>query len=149
MKKNLEQRVIELEKRKSYLERLLDGAGIDYRKHEEFDADKQETSRQKIALVKLTDWHRQLFFSMFKGRTDVDAKRSGKPNPKTGRAGYYPQCENFWKCGLCPKREGKKVKCSECANQKYLPLRGRVLLNHLSFTSHADVMMYWRCASRR
>lgn len=42
------------------------------------------------------------FYSYFWGRTDVYSKRS--VNKTTGKAGYYPQCENLWKDGICPKK---------------------------------------------
>ena len=47
------------------------------------------------------------FYSYFWGRTDAYSKRS--VNKTTGKAGYYPQCENLWKDRICPKKSGKKV----------------------------------------
>ena len=70
----------------------------------------------------ITPKHANYFYSFFKGRTDVYSKRSGKPNPKTGKTGYYTQCWNYWKNGLCLKREGKQIKCGNCENQKYKSL---------------------------
>ena len=40
-------------------------------------------------LETITPKHANYFYSFFKGRTDVYSKRSGKPNPKTGKTGYY------------------------------------------------------------
>ena len=48
----------------------------------------------------------KLFLSLFKGRTDVYAKRWD--SNKTDRSGYSPDCYNFWK-DICSKRQGKKV----------------------------------------
>ena len=61
-----------------------------------------------------TQKHAQYFYSFFKGRKDVYSKRAGKPNPKTGKTGYYTQCWNYWKPGICPKYEKKKIKCADC-----------------------------------
>ncbi len=76
----------------------------------------------------LTQQHAMLLYSLFRGRKDVYSRRSIN---KDGHAVYYPVCENFWKAGLCPKREGKKVKCAECSNRAWAPLSQRVLLSHL------------------
>ena len=82
-------------------------------------------------LETITPKHANYFYSFFKGRTDVYSKRSGKPNPKIGKTGYYTQCWNYWKNGLCPKREGKQIKCGNCENQKYKRMTGNDLLMHL------------------
>ncbi len=76
----------------------------------------------------LTGQHAMLLYSLFRGRKDVYSRRSIN---KDGHAVYYPVCENFWKSGLCPKREGKKIKCAECSNRAWAPLSQRVLLSHL------------------
>ena len=73
----------------------------------------------------------KIFYSMFKGRTDVYSKRAAKPNAKTGKTGYYTQCWNFWKDGLCPKKREVQIKCADCANQRYKQLTGDDLMNHL------------------
>ena len=52
-----------------------------------------------------------LFFSMFKGREDVFARRG-----KNG--GYFPQCDNRWNDRICPKQRGEKMFCDECENKK-------------------------------
>lgn len=69
------------------------------------------------------------FYSYFWGRTDVYSKRS--VNKTTGKAGYYPQCENLWKDGICPKKSGKKVKCGDCANRKWRQLEAEQIMAHL------------------
>ncbi|WP_296879637.1 DEAD/DEAH box helicase family protein, partial [Thomasclavelia sp.] len=70
------------------------------------------------------------FYSIFKGRKDVYSKRAGKAN-KTGYVGYYPQCNNFWKAGICAKRSSQRIKCQDCSNQDYKELNGYDLMNHL------------------
>ena len=54
-----------------------------------------------------------LFTSMFKGRSDVFSKRSARPDPKTGKCGYYVQ------------------KDYSLPNKTNRPLTNRELLNHL------------------
>jgi hypothetical protein len=58
-----------------------------------------------------------LFRSLFRGREDVFPRRWS--NPKTGRAGYAPVCENEWVPGVCGK---PKVKCGECPNRRFVSL---------------------------
>ena len=80
----------------------------------------------------ITQKHAQSFYSFFKGRKDVYSKRAGKPNPKTGKTGYYTQCWNYWKPGICPKYEKKNIKCADCAKQQYKELTGKVIMQHLT-----------------
>ncbi|MCK8058429.1 MULTISPECIES: DEAD/DEAH box helicase family protein [unclassified Fusibacter] len=64
----------------------------------------------------------ELFQSLFKGRTDVCAKRwKNKP-------GYSPYCYNDFKPGICNK---PKIKCSECKSSHFAPLNEDQLKNHL------------------
>ncbi len=74
------------------------------------------SSQEKIALFK----------SLFRGRQDVFPQRW--KNRKTNRSGYSPVCDNEWKSGLCDK---PRVKCSDCSNQKYVPVTDRILQEHL------------------
>ena len=73
---------------------------------EEYDPDQGE---RKIASPYINDKMAKYFFSMFWGMEDVYAKRGKK-------GGYFPQCDNRWNEGLCPKRRGEKVYCDECEN---------------------------------
>lgn len=66
-----------------------------------------------------------LFMSMFKGRTDVYAK---KWKSKKGTSGYSPVCLNEWAPGICNK---PKTKCSACGNQSYGALKRSVVEMHL------------------
>ena len=51
-----------------------------------------------------------LFITLFRGRTDVYAKRFAN---KAGKVGYSPGCNNVWKHGLCPRRNARKIKCAD------------------------------------
>ena len=106
--KRLSAQVEQLQSENAYLKRLLDEAGIPY------------TRQKEIAPIMITKQLARRFYSHFWGRTDVYSKRS--VNKSTGKTGYYPQCENLWKDGLCPKKAGKKVKCGDCTNRKWRKL---------------------------
>ena len=80
-----------LEKENLRLKKLLDEAGIAY----EVPIYNEKES--------ITTEQCRLFFSYFWGRTDVYAKRY--VNRNTGASGYFPQCRNFWRYGVCPKAE--------------------------------------------
>ena len=135
--KKLETDIDVLKKRIEYLEQILDQAGIPYDVEQNSEPKSADNSVEADNLMPyiipetITPKHANYFYSFFKGRTDVYSKRSGKPNPKTGKTGYYTQCWNYWKNGLCPKREGKQIKCGNCENQKYKSLTGNDLLMHL------------------
>ncbi|MFH1864535.1 MAG: DEAD/DEAH box helicase family protein [Candidatus Eisenbacteria bacterium] len=74
------------------------------------------TSEQKVAL----------FMGLFRGRTDVYAKRW--VNTKKSTKGYSPACSNEWVRGLCDKRG---VKCGECPNQAFIPVTEKTVHDHL------------------
>ncbi len=67
-----------------------------------------------------------LFMSLFRGRTDVYAKRW--ENKKTGASGYSPVCLNQWREGLCGK---PGLPCSKCANRSYAAPDENVVEAHL------------------
>ena len=126
----LTERIKQLEAENEYLKKLLDDAGISYDNADK-DPKKNEPQAIKIKEEPITRELVQFFYSMFKGRRDVYSLRSGKPNAKTGKHGYYTQCKNFWKAGLCGKKDGMNTKCQSCPNQKYKPLTGDVIYAHL------------------
>ncbi len=66
-----------------------------------------------------------LFMSLFKGRTDVYAK---KWQSKKGSSGYSPVCLNEWIPGICNK---PKMRCFACGNQSYGTLNKSVVEKHL------------------
>ena len=68
----------------------------------------------------------ELFMSLFRGRSDVFAKRW--QSAKTGTGGYQPACANEWRDGICPK---PKIKCADCSNRKFQPLTEAVIEAHL------------------
>lgn len=68
-----------------------------------------------------------LFRSLFRGREDVYPHRF--ESRKTGRAGYSPACGNEWVPGICEK---PRIKCSECPQQRFLPITDEVIRWHLS-----------------
>ena len=127
----LTEHIKKLEAENQYLKKLLDDAGIPYDKPDN-NSEKDEPSVVSIKEEPITKELVQFYYSMFKGRRDVYSLRSGKPNAKTGKHGYYTQCDNFWKAGLCGKKDGKNTKCQSCPNQKYKPLTGDVIYAHLT-----------------
>ena len=127
----LTEHIKQLEAENQYLKKLLDDAGIPYDKPDN-NSEKDEPSVVSIKEEPITKELVQFYYSMFKGRRDVYSLRSGKPNAKTGKHGYYTQCDNFWKAGLCGKKDGKNTKCQSCPNQKYKPLTGDVIYAHLT-----------------
>ncbi|MBN1930531.1 MAG: DEAD/DEAH box helicase family protein [Desulfobacterales bacterium] len=67
-----------------------------------------------------------LFMSLFKGRSDVYAKRW--ENKNKGTSGYSPVCLNQWQAGVCKK---PKISCSKCKNKDYAALDENAIENHL------------------
>ena len=67
-----------------------------------------------------------LFRALFRGREDVFPVLW--TNRRTGRTGYAPACGNEWMRGVCEK---PRIRCGECPNQAFLPVRDRVMLDHL------------------
>ena len=67
-----------------------------------------------------------LFMSLFRGRTDVYAKRCYS---KKHESGYYiPACKNEWVRGVCDRT---RMKCKDCSRREFLPLTEAVIDNHL------------------
>lgn len=132
-------RISKLENEIEYLHGLLDNAGISYKREEkeldDLSPDRnlafEEDQGARILPVTITKQHIQYYYHLFKGRNDVYSKRSGKANKKTGKHGYYTQCWNFWKDGICPKKNNPQFNCGECQNQRYKELTGQVLYEHL------------------
>jgi len=62
---------------------------------------------------------------LFKGRTDVYAKRWEKSD---GKSVYSPVCLNEWDKSFCEK---PKIKCSNCQNRVYGKLDSSVINKHL------------------
>jgi superfamily II DNA or RNA helicase len=74
-----------------------------------------------------------LFRSLFHGRGDVFPRRW--ENPKKGRSGYSPACDNEWEWGLCEKKKssgvGRHTTCVECPNQAFIAISDEEVAKHL------------------
>lgn len=68
----------------------------------------------------------KIFRDIFKGRTDLYAKRW--TSNKTGKSGYSPVCKNEFSTYKCDK---PRIKCNECPNRVLEPLTDDVILKHL------------------
>ncbi len=79
--------------------------------------------------IDITENTARHFFARFWGREDVYAKRS--VSKKTGKAGYFPQCDNLWHYGVCPKADKVKIQCGKCENQSYSKLGIAQIIGHL------------------
>lgn len=66
-----------------------------------------------------------LFMTLFKGRSDVYAKRWEN---KKGQSGYSPVCLNEWVPGECHK---PRIKCSKCSQKSYSKLNRTGVEEHL------------------
>ena len=119
-----------LESENKYLKALLDKADIPYAETEHFDYDPTESidydadQSNRINAYELNHKIANMFFSMFWGRQDVYAKRSGKGS-------YFPQCENLWK-DICPKKQSQKKNCEGCEFKSWSRLTPDIILSHLN-----------------
>lgn len=68
----------------------------------------------------------KIFRDIFKGRTDLYAKRW--TSNKTGKSGYSPVCRNEFSIYKCDK---PRIKCNECPNRVLEPLTDEIILKHL------------------
>lgn len=107
-----------------YLKGLLDENGIPYDYNAYVETQRREEPVE-IEFPVLTAEHAIQFYSYFRGRKDVYVKRGAKK-------GYYTQCKNFWKSGMCPKKSGEKVKCQDCPAKDYKELKISAILEHLN-----------------
>ena len=112
-KKELLQIIQKLEKENNELKEKL------YGKIEEKEAQTESKAISSEEKVKI-------FMEVFKGRTDLYAKRW--TSNKTGKSGYSPVCKNEFSTYKCDK---PRVKCSECPYRELLPLTEDVVLKHL------------------
>lgn len=130
----LQAKIAKLEKENEYLKSLLDNAGISYTQIISVEAKTQQESYDinqgnRIIPIQITPNQVRIFYSYFWGRMDVFSKRY--QNKSTGKAGYFPQCENFWRRGVCPKISGAKVKCKDCSNRVWTKLEPFHIEAHL------------------
>lgn len=113
----LQSRVQRLEQENTALRQLLLAHGIPLPPEPRPSAMHRISPQGKVAL----------FASLFKGRTDVFARRWHSRT--TGKSGYQPVCLNEWKPDLCNKRQHK---CADCPNRQFALLTADDLYRHLS-----------------
>jgi hypothetical protein len=70
-----------------------------------------------------------LFLALFGARRSLFPKFW--ENPKTGKKGYAPACDNEWRRGVCEK---PRIKCTDCPHQKFPPLDEKAVESHLRGT---------------
>ena len=131
----LQKKLNDLQLVNQILKNILDKAGLSYHKElsklrqsgskEAFDP---EQGKRIIHPQAITENMANQFFSMFWGRQDVYAKRS--VNKETGKAAYYPQCNNFW-TNVCHKKIKDGINCKDCKNRSYKAITKKDILNHL------------------
>ena len=131
----LQKQLNNLQLENQVLKNILDKAGLSYQnelasirkteKKEDFDP---EQGKRIIHPQAITENMANQFFSMFWGRQDVYAKRS--VNKETGKAAYYPQCNNFW-TNVCHKKIKDGINCKDCKNRSYKTITKKDILNHL------------------
>ena len=132
--KELKDRIYELENENRLLRGLLLEAGISYSDIIDEDQDKMDelydpNQGARIKKINVTDEIANAFFMKFcRGRKDVYDLRYD--NPKTGKRGYYTQCDNFWKRG-CHKKLKDGVRCKNCDLRSYSPLSIDLIKTHL------------------
>ena len=131
----LQKKLNDLQLENQILKNILDKAGLSY--HKELSKLRQSGSKEAfdpkqgkriIHPQAITENMANQFFSMFWGRQDVYAKRS--VNKKTGKAAYYPQCNNFW-TNVCHKKIKDGINCKNCKNRSYKTITKKDILNHL------------------
>ena len=131
--KHLEEKIDVLQKENTRLKALLAKAGINYSLDDEQKHYKKEihdsNQDNRIIPVEITQNHARKFFSYFWGRMDVYSRRF--ENKTTGKVGYFPQCDNFWKRSICPKASGEKIKCIECKHCAWTKLNAYQIEAHL------------------
>ena len=131
----LQKRLNNLQLENQILKNILDRAGLSY--HEELSTFRQNDGKEVydpkqgkriIHPQAITENMANKFFYMFWGRQDVYAKRS--VNKETGKAAYYPQCNNFW-TSVCHKKIKDGINCKDCKNRSYKKITKYDILKHL------------------
>ena len=131
----LQKQLNDLQLENQILKNILDRAGLSY--HKELSAFRQNDGKEVydpkqgkriIHPQAITENMANKFFYMFWGRQDVYAKRS--VNKETGKAAYYPQCNNFW-TSVCHKKIKDGINCKDCKNRSYKKITKYDILNHL------------------
>jgi hypothetical protein len=138
LEKELYKRIDELEKENQDLravnQQLREALGLQV---EELNIQKQEckpTENENTPAETLFPFNKfskpnekiKLFMSLFRGRTDVYAKRCYSKNHDSSY--YMPACKNEWVYGVC---ERPRVKCKNCSKRELLPVTEAVIEHHL------------------
>lgn len=127
---SLRKLVRDLQAENMELRRLLEKADIPYADSGAFQDNRistEEYDPDQGARIMFTPVSSDLatrFFSMFWGREDVYAKRAKNGN-------YYPQCDNRWNNGICPKQSGMKIHCEDCDHTQWTRLGPKQIVSHL------------------
>ena len=131
----LQKQLNDLQLENQILKNILDRAGLSYhielsvyRQSDNKETYNPEQGKRIIHPQVITENMANQFFYMFWGRQDVYAKRS--VNKETGKAAYYPQCNNFW-TNVCHKKIKDGVSCKDCKNRSYKLITKKDILNHL------------------
>ena len=85
-----------------------------------------EISSSTVSIESHHDLKIKLFMDLFKGRSDVFAKRF--ESLKSGKSGYQPACENEWITGICEK---PRIKCANCDHRIFTRITNDVIRDHL------------------
>lgn len=136
----LQKKLNDLQLENQILKNILDKAGLSY--HKELSEFRQNDCKEAYDLEQgkriiypqiITENMANQFFGMFWGRQDVYAKRS--VNKGTGKAAYYPQCNNLWTSG-CHRKLKDGINCKDCKSRSYKTITKFIILNHLQGNSY-------------
>jgi len=87
------------------------------------DIKERSVQEQTVTYLSSNPEKVELFLSLFKGRSDVCAKRW------KNKSGYSPFCFNGFKPGVCFK---PRIKCTDCKQSVFAPLDEEQIRKHLS-----------------
>lgn len=123
MTKNYHDPLAELQAENARLVALLEAHGIEWRQPLPPISTVGETESSRLSTADKV----ALFRRLFRGRSDVFALRW--ESKATGKSGYAPACANEWRPGVCEK---PRIKCSDCAHRRLIPLSDAVIYAHLA-----------------
>lgn len=132
----LQKRMNELQLENQILKGILERSGISYinelkkYQYQEKTGLWEENQGGRIIHPScITDEMANKFYGRFWGRQDVYSKRTVKKS--TGEVGYFPQCNHFWK-ECCPRKYGKKIRCTDCPDRDWTKLKIAQIKSHLA-----------------
>ena len=124
-----------------YLKQILKDNHIKYDDFKDLDIDDSfnicninKNQGTDIIFKEITNDDVRMFYSYFKGRNDVYARRFVSKN---GKAGYSWQCNNLWS-SICPKSNGGSFSCNKCKFKNYKQWTGNDLMDHLKGLRNDD-----------